>query len=46
MEATSQTQGFGIRFGKKNSVPIELDELWENSDEFRTQFDEFSDREA
>jgi hypothetical protein len=36
-------QGFGIRFGKKKSVPTELDEFRENSDEFRTQFGEISE---
>jgi hypothetical protein len=40
-------QGFGIRFGKKkNSVPTELDEFRENSDELRTQFGEISGRKA
>jgi hypothetical protein len=31
---------------EKNSVPTELDEFRENSDEFRTQFGEFSECEA
>jgi acyl-CoA synthetase (AMP-forming)/AMP-acid ligase II len=39
-------QGFEIHFGKKNSLPTELDEFRKNSDEFRTQFGEFSECEA
>jgi hypothetical protein len=31
---------------KKNSVPTELYEFWENSDEFRTQFGEISECKA
>jgi hypothetical protein len=31
---------------EKNLVPTELDEFWKNSDEFRTQFGEFSECEA
>jgi hypothetical protein len=33
-------------FWKKNSVPTELDEFRENSDEFRTQFGEISECKA
>jgi hypothetical protein len=44
--AAGPDQGFGIRFGKKNSVPTEMDEFRENSDEFKTQFGEFSECEA
>jgi hypothetical protein len=36
----------GFVLEKKNSVPTELDEFRKNSDEFRTQFVEFSEYKA
>jgi hypothetical protein len=36
----------GFVLEKKKSVPTELDEFCENSDEFQTQFGEFSECET
>ena len=42
-ETDTKVLGFVL---EKNSVPTELDEFREHSDEFRTSFDEFSECEA